>query len=66
MTDDDCVKDASNLGHKNISKAHGMIAIQELTARFDWFDTLGLLIMFNLTKKVRSFTREQPSTKLTA
>lgn len=34
-----------------------MIAIQELTARFDWFDTLGLLIMFNLTKKSKEFDK---------
>lgn len=57
MTDNDCVKDASNLGHKNISKAHGTIAIQELTARFDWFDTLGLLIICNLTKKSKEFDK---------
>lgn len=25
------------LGHEGISEAHGTIAIQELTARFDWF-----------------------------
>ena len=25
------------LGHENVSEAHGTIAIQELTARFDWF-----------------------------
>lgn len=35
-----------------------MIAIQELTARFDWFDTLGLLIMFNLTKKSKEFYKK--------
>lgn len=51
MTDDDCVKDASNLGHKNISKAYGMIVIQELTARFD------LLIILNLTKKSKEFDK---------
>lgn len=25
------------LGHENVSEAHGTLAIQELTARFDWF-----------------------------
>ena len=35
----DNIQGSVYLGHEGISEAHGTIAIQELTARFDWFDT---------------------------
>lgn len=33
----DNIQGSVYLGHENVSEAHGTIAIQELTARFDWF-----------------------------
>lgn len=33
----DNIQGSVYLGHEGISEAHGTIAIQELTARFDWF-----------------------------
>lgn len=33
----DNIQGSVYLGRENISEAHGTIAIQELTARFDWF-----------------------------
>ncbi|MDO5651231.1 MAG: hypothetical protein Q4G13_03725 [Moraxella sp.] len=33
----DNIQGSVYLGHDSISEAHGTIAIQELTARFDWF-----------------------------
>ncbi|ATR80157.1 MULTISPECIES: VapD [Bacteria] len=35
----DNIQGSVYLGHEGISEAHGTIAIQELTARFDWFYT---------------------------
>ncbi|WLF83710.1 hypothetical protein [Moraxella sp. ZY210820] len=33
----DNIQGSVYLGYENVSEAHGTIAIQELTARFDWF-----------------------------
>lgn len=33
----DNIQGSVYLGHEGVSEAHGTIAIQELTARFDWF-----------------------------
>lgn len=33
----DNIQGSVYLGHENVSEAHGTLAIQELTVRFDWF-----------------------------
>ena len=35
----DNIQGSVYLGHDNVSEAHGTLAIQEITARFDWFHT---------------------------
>lgn len=36
------------LGNEGVSEAHGTIAIQELTARFDWFYSCVLFIIIKI------------------